>query len=104
MWYFLLAVLAAPDLSTASLAQAKNHLEAYHWLHTHPELSLHEDKTAQFLASELRKLGVDEVHEHVGGYGIVAVLRGHAAGPVVLYRADMDALPVTEATGLPYAS
>lgn len=80
-------------------------LPLYRWFHQHPELSGQEQATAQRLATELRALGL-EVTEGVGGHGIVAVLRGQAAGkgPVVLYRADMDALPVREESGLPYAS
>jgi amidohydrolase len=80
-----------------------NQLEAlYKHLHTHPELSLHEVETAARLAKEMRALGF-EVTEKVGGTGVVAVLK-NGAGPVVLVRTDMDALPVTERTGLPYAS
>jgi amidohydrolase len=82
----------------------------YKTLHAAPELSHHEDKTAALLAQELRGLGYD-VTEHVGkypnpqwqGHGIVGVMR-NGAGPTVLVRSDMDALPVEEQTGLPYAS
>ncbi len=78
-------------------------LEAmYKQLHTHPELSLQEERTAARLAKELRELGF-EVTEKVGATGVVGVLR-NGAGPTVLVRTDMDALPVTEATGLSYAS
>jgi hippurate hydrolase len=80
-------------------------LEDYRWFHRHPELSNQEKQTAARLASSLRELGM-EVREGVGGHGLVGVLRGGKSGegPVVLYRADMDALPVTEQTGLPYES
>jgi amidohydrolase len=78
-------------------------LELYRWFHTHPELSTKEKQTAARLAQELKKLGL-EVEEGIGGTGIMAILRGKPGGPVVLYRADMDALPVQEATGLAYAS
>jgi amidohydrolase len=71
-------------------------------LHRNPELSSHEEKTSAKLAARLRALGF-EVTEHVGGYGIVAVLR-NGKGPTVLVRTDMDALPVKETTGLAYAS
>jgi hippurate hydrolase len=74
----------------------------YKQLHTHPELSLHEKNSSARLAQELRDLGF-EVTEGVGGYGVVAVLR-NGKGPTVLVRTDMDALPVGEQTGLPYAS
>jgi len=79
-------------------------------LHAAPELSHYEQKTAENIASQLRSFGY-EVTERFGvyqnpqwtSYGIVAVLQ-NGTGPVVLYRADMDALPVEEKTGLPYAS
>lgn len=74
----------------------------YRHVHAHPELSLMEEQTAALVAKELRAAGF-EVTEHVGGYGVVGVL-ANGAGPTLLVRADMDALPVVEATGLPYAS
>jgi hippurate hydrolase len=74
----------------------------YKHLHTNPELSYHEVRTAARLARELKKLGF-KVTEKVGGHGIVGVL-ANGDGPTVLVRTDMDALPVTEKTGLPYAS
>jgi amidohydrolase len=74
----------------------------YQDLHRNPELSNHEEKTAAKMAARLRELGFD-VTEGVGGHGVVGVLR-NGAGPTVLVRTDMDALPVKEQTGLPYAS
>jgi amidohydrolase len=74
----------------------------YKHFHANPELSLMEEKTAARLAAELRAAGFD-VTERFGGYGVVAVLQ-NGGGPTVLIRADMDALPVEEQTGLPYAS
>jgi amidohydrolase len=74
----------------------------YRDVHRHPELSHQEHATARKVADRLRTAGY-EVHEGVGGTGVVGVLR-HGEGPTVLLRADMDALPVREATGLPYAS
>lgn len=74
----------------------------YRELHQNPELSLQEEKTAARLAERLRKLGF-EVTPKVGGHGIVGVLR-NGPGPTVMLRTDMDALPVEEKTGLPYAS
>jgi amidohydrolase len=71
-------------------------------LHENPELSAHETQTATKLAGRLRLLGY-EVTEHVGGTGIVAVLK-NGAGPTVMLRTELDALPVEEKTGLPYAS
>ena len=71
-------------------------------IHQHPELSSHETQTAAKLASRLRALGYG-VTEHVGGTGIVAILK-NGAGPTVMFRTELDALPVEEKTGLPYAS
>ncbi|MGW0967632.1 amidohydrolase [Streptomyces sp. NPDC002516] len=76
--------------------------DLYRDLHRHPELSLREHRTAATLAERLRKAGYDTT-EGVGGTGVVGVLR-NGDGPTVLLRADMDALPVAEETGLPYAS
>ncbi len=79
------------------------HLESlYKHFHTHPELSLHEEQTAARLAREMKEIGF-EVTPNVGGHGLVCVLK-NGPGPTVLVRTDMDALPVVEQTGLPYAS
>lgn len=75
---------------------------AYEWLHAHPELSLHEEKTAAYITEHLEKLDC-EITTGIGGHGITAVFR-NGDGPTVLFRADFDALPVQELTGLPYAS
>ena len=110
----LLVASAAAAQSPALDARVDHELPSlvstYKSLHAAPELSHHEDKTAELLAHELRGLGYD-VTEHVGkypnpqwqGHGIVAVMK-NGAGPTVLVRADMDALPVEEQTGLAYAS
>jgi amidohydrolase len=74
----------------------------YRDLHAHPELSHQETRTAAKVADRLRAAQC-EVHAGVGGTGVVAIVR-NGEGPAVLLRADMDALPVREATGLPYAS
>ncbi|QSQ27137.1 amidohydrolase [Pyxidicoccus parkwayensis] len=74
----------------------------YRGLHQHPELSHHEYATARKVAERLGQAGF-QVHSGVGGTGVVGVLR-NGDGPTVLLRADMDALPVRETTGLPYAS
>jgi len=76
--------------------------ELYKHLHANPELSFHEEKSAARVAEELKRAGL-EVTTGVGGHGVVAVLK-NGGGPTVLVRADMDALPVKEQTGLPYAS
>ncbi len=74
----------------------------YRDLHSHPELSHQEQRTAAAVAKRLRSAGYD-THEGVGGTGVIGTLR-NGDGPTVLLRADMDALPVIETTGLPYAS
>ena len=82
----------------------------YKSLHAAPELSHHEEKTATFFATQLRAMGYT-VTEHIGkyerpewtGYGVVAVMK-NGTGPTVLIRTELDALPVDEKTGLPYAS
>lgn len=72
-------------------------------LHANPELGFAEHRTAAMVAAHLRSLGL-EVREGVGRTGVVGILRGDRPGRVVALRADMDALPVQEATGLPFAS
>ena len=72
-------------------------------IHQNPELSGQETRTAKLVADHLRALGL-EVKTGVGGTGVVGVLKGERPGKVIALRADMDALPVEEATGLPFAS
>jgi hippurate hydrolase len=74
----------------------------YKQLHAHPELAFQEEQTAARMTKELKDLGF-EVTTKVGGTGVVGILK-NGAGPTILVRTDMDALPVTEKTGLPYAS
>lgn len=76
--------------------------QLYKHLHTNPELSFQEEKTAAVIAEELRKLGF-EVVVNVGGHGLVGVMK-NGAGPTLMIRTDLDALPITENTGLDYAS
>ncbi|HUV70367.1 MAG TPA: amidohydrolase [Terracidiphilus sp.] len=97
------------DLTSSVAAQVPALTATYKHLHRSPELSRHEEQTSAFLAGELRKLGYT-VTEHVGKYedgtqafGVVAVLE-NGAGPRLLIRTDMDALPVEEKTGLDFAS
>ena len=76
----------------------------YKHLHTHPELSFQEEQTAAKAASHLKALNAGyEVHTSIGGHGLAGVLR-NGTGRTILLRGDMDALPVKEDTGLPYAS
>jgi len=108
-----LPLAAQNPIATGLAATAQRQLpaltETYKHLHRNPELSRHEEQTSAYLAGELRKLGYT-VTEHVGKYadgeqafGIVAVLE-NGAGPRLLIRTDMDALPMEEKTGLDYAS
>ncbi|MET7515604.1 amidohydrolase [Streptomyces sp. NPDC005480] len=89
---------------TAQLPEIRDELAAFYKdLHQNPELSLQETRTAGLLAQRLRDAGFDEVAEGIGVTGVVGLLR-NGEGPVVMLRADFDALPVEEKTGLPYAS
>jgi amidohydrolase len=106
------AVLLLAEQTPQSLADAElpSLLGIYKDIHSHPELSGHEERTAALIAKELGAAGC-QVTEHVGkydnpklkGYGVVGVMK-NGDGPTVLVRTDMDALPVEEETGLPYAS
>jgi hippurate hydrolase len=106
----LLCVAGAMIMTPANAATLADAIDAdmpqlmtlYRDLHANPELSMQEVRTPAKLAAEIRKLGF-EVSEHVGKTGVVAVMK-NGPGPVLLLRADMDALPVTEQTGLPFAS
>ncbi|GAA5232903.1 amidohydrolase [Verticiella sediminum] len=103
--------LHAQNLSSASydgLREAVDRVapQMVEWrrdIHAHPELSGQEERTAKLVAEHLRSLGM-EVQTGVGGHGVVGTLRGARPGPTVALRADMDALPVAERTGLPFAS
>jgi amidohydrolase len=109
MW---IAPLILAQQTPQSLADAElpSLLGIYKDVHSHPELSAQEERTAALVAKELRAAGC-EVTEHVGkfensklkAYGVVGVMK-NGDGPTVLVRTDMDALPVEEETGLPYAS
>ncbi len=92
-----------PTPILANLATLLPELEAvYKDIHAHPELSMQETRTAGIAANRLKVLGF-EVTTEVGKTGVVGILR-NGDGPTVMLRADMDALPIKEATGLPYAS
>ncbi len=75
-----------------------------HDLHAHPELGLAEHRTSGVVQAKLREFGVDEVHAGLAGTGVVGVVRGRGEGGAIGLRADMDALPIAEETGRPYAS
>ncbi|PUB12746.1 M20 aminoacylase family protein [Yoonia sediminilitoris] len=73
-------------------------------LHMHPELQFDCHQTAAFVVERLRDFGVDEIHEGIATSGVVAIINGQGDGPTIGLRADMDALPMDEKTGLDYAS
>jgi len=93
------------DSQIAEAAQAieSQLIEARRWFHQHPELSNRETKTAQEIARRLAAMGY-EVTTGVAGHGVVAVLEGGLPGPVVAWRADIDALPIEEQVDVPYRS
>ena len=91
-----------PEIHKAVDADAKRVQEIYKDLHEHAELGFMETRTAKVVAKELRKLGF-EVKTGIGKTGVVGVLK-NGVGPVFMFRGDMDALPIEEKTGLPYAS
>src|ERR1051326_2087322 len=120
---FLATLLASAALSTSLPLQARAELEVvdlksaiersvesdypkldalYKDIHAHPELAFQEEKTAAKLAAKMRALGF-EVTEHVGRTGLVAIYK-NGDGPTIMVRTEMDALPMEEKTGLPYAS
>ncbi len=111
-----------PAQAQAAFAAGKSLRQIYEHLHRNPELSFQEKQTSAYLAAEMKRLGFTvttglgdawtkaraqkeygKVEDGVGGYGVVAVLR-NGEGPTLMVRADMDALPLVEKTGLPYAS
>jgi amidohydrolase len=74
------------------------------WLHQHPELRFDLHQTSDYVAERLAEFGVDEVHRGIATSGIVAIIEGQGDGPTIGLRADMDALPIVEATGAAHAS
>ena len=110
---FLPAIAAfsqQPSIDKIAEGELPSLLAIYKDIHSHPELSAHEERTSALIAKELRAVGC-EVTEHFGqydrpelkGYGVIGLMK-NGDGPTVLVRTDMDALPVEEETGLPYAS
>ena len=73
-------------------------------LHAHPELGFECHETAGFVVARLREFGITQIETGIAQSGVVAVIEGQGDGPTIGLRADMDALPIVEATGLPYAS
>jgi len=115
--FLLVSVALSGGVSTTSVAQsvltpqieaqiAELEPQVVAWrrdIHEHPELGNREFRTAQLIADHLRSLGI-EVETEVAHTGVVGILRGGRPGPVVLLRADMDGLPVTERADIPFAS
>ncbi len=104
-----LACLLSATVCSAQTPQQNDLVAIYKDLHAHPELSHHEERTSAILAAALRSAGYT-VTDHIGVYpdgskafGVVGILK-NGPGPVLLVRGDMDALPIVEETGLPYAS
>ncbi len=97
------APLAADEFDDAVEAAAQRAVEYRHTIHSNPELSNREDDTAALVAEHLRGLGMD-VRTGIAHTGVVGILKGGKPGPTVAVRADMDALPVKEDSGLPFAS
>jgi amidohydrolase len=103
------ALLFLLTVTTPLLAQDSSLIATYKDLHAHPELSHYEERTSGILAGELRKAGYT-VTDHIGvypdgskAYGVIGILK-NGPGPTLAIRADMDALPIIEETGVPYAS
>jgi amidohydrolase len=110
-WVALVVTLAAPVAAEVSVERfealvadtAPRAVEWRHHLHQNPELSNRETETAAYVARHLEAMGL-EVETGIAHTGVLGVLRGDQPGPTVAVRADIDALPVTEASGLPFAS
>src|SRR5581483_11518124 len=105
----LAAAASAQDVPTFVNSELPALVDTYKDLHSHPELSHFEERTSHLLADALRRAGYS-VTERVGkypdgsqAYGVVGILK-NGAGPTLMIRADMDALPIVEETGVPYAS
>ncbi len=91
-------------IADAAASMLPRLIEVRRDLHTHPELSNREERTSRIVAERLRAIAGIEVRTGVARHGVVGVLRGGKAGPVVALRADMDALPIEEANDVPYKS
>lgn len=92
------------EVATRTAAAMPKVIELRRAIHRHPELSNREVKTARLIADRLKEIGVDEVRTGVAKTGVIGYIHGAKKGRAVALRADMDALPVQEKTGLPYAS
>ncbi len=100
--FSLVSLGPVEDVDSYLSADLEFLVDFYKERHMHPEISLQEKNTAAALAKELRQIGF-EVTENFGGFGVVGILK-NGEGPQILYRTDMDALPMWEKTELPYSS
>jgi amidohydrolase len=91
-------------ISKAAEALRPKLIEIRRDFHMHPELSNREERTAAAVAAKLRELGLTEIRTNVARHGVTGLLKGGKPGPVVAFRADMDALPIQEANDVPYKS
>jgi len=108
MWYLLILfipglIIGKNPIDKAISKNLNTIIDLRHQIHQYPELGNREYKTAKLVAEHLRSLGI-EVETDIAYTGVVGVLKGNKPGPVVAVRADMDALPVTEETDLPFKS
>ena len=108
MWYLLILfipglIIGKNPIDKAISKNLNTIIDLRHQIHQYPELGNREFKTAKLVAEHLRSLGI-EVETDIAYTGVVGVLKGNKPGPVVAVRADMDALPVTEETDLPFKS
>ena len=92
-----------PEVAAAAQKLQQQVVDWRRDFHRHPELSNREERTARVVADELRRMGL-EPKTGIAHHGVVAIIKGGRPGPRIALRADMDALPVTERTGLPFAS
>lgn len=92
-----------PEVAAAAQKLQQQVVDWRRDFHQHPELSNREERTARVVADELRRMGL-EPKTGIAHHGVVAIIKGGRPGPRIALRADMDALPVTERTGLPFAS
>src|SRR5436190_6797728 len=94
----------SPELARKAEAMRPQVVEWRRDFHMHPELSNREERTARIVAEKLQAFGFDQVRTDVARHGVVGLLKGGLPGPVVAYRADMDALPINETIDVPYKS
>jgi len=97
------AEITPQEIDQLAAAQQEQVVQWRRWFHANPELSNREVKTAAYIAEQLRAMGL-EPKTGIAHHGIVALIEGGLPGPMVAIRSDMDGLPVTEETGLPFAS